>query len=172
MPARRPACLSASAEIPRFPSLPRRVELSATPVRLRPGKLLIEVFRASNCVLIFATVGIGCRIRPNFRAKSKEAGTGGRACDAAAQPVSEEVAEAEAAIVKSDWKAAEAKLDTWLAAHPTDARALFDAGYVADAQNRLEAAAGFYRRAVEANPQSFEAHVELGLLLARQGKTI
>lgn len=89
---------------------------------------------------------------------------------AASQPISEEVAEAEAAIVKSDWKAAEAKLAPWLAAHPTDARALFDAGYVADAQNRLNDAAGFYRRAVEANPQSFEAHVELGLLLARQGK--
>jgi tetratricopeptide (TPR) repeat protein len=88
----------------------------------------------------------------------------------AAQPFSAEVAAAEAAIVKSDWKAAEAKLDLWLAAHPADARALFDAGYVADAQNRLEAAAGLYRRAVEANPQSFEAHVELGLLLARQNK--
>jgi predicted Zn-dependent protease len=89
---------------------------------------------------------------------------------AAPQPISEEVAEAEAAIVKSDWKAAEAKLSPWLAAHPKDARALFDAGYVADAQNRLDDAAGLYRRAVEANPGSFEAHVELGLLLARQSK--
>jgi tetratricopeptide (TPR) repeat protein len=89
---------------------------------------------------------------------------------AAPQPISEEVAAAEAAIVKSDWKAAEAKLAPWLAAHPADARALFDAGYVADAQSRLDDAAGLYRRAVEANPQSFEAHVELGLLLARQGK--
>jgi Flp pilus assembly protein TadD len=88
----------------------------------------------------------------------------------AAQPVSEDVAQAEAAIVKADWKAAEARLDPWLAAHPGDARALFDAGYVADAQNRLEAAAGFYRRAVEANPQSFEARAELGMLLARQNK--
>ena len=41
---------------------------------------------------------------------------------------------------------------------------------MADAQNRLDDAAGLYRRAVEANPQSFEAHVELGLLLARQNK--
>jgi Flp pilus assembly protein TadD len=90
---------------------------------------------------------------------------------AAPQPVSAEVAQAEAAIVKSDWKAAEAKLDPWLAAHPTDARALFDAGYVADAQNRLVDAAGFYRRAVAANPQSFEARAELGMLLARQGKS-
>ena len=90
--------------------------------------------------------------------------------EVAAQPISDEVAQAEAAIIKADWKAAEDRLDPWLAAHPGDARALFDAGYVADAQNRQEAAAGFYRRAVEANPQSFEAHVELGMLLARQGK--
>lgn len=90
--------------------------------------------------------------------------------DAAPQSVSAQVAEAEAAIVKSDWKTAEAKLNLWLAAHPMDARALFDAGYVADAENRLDDAAELYRRAVEANPQSFEAHVELGLLLARQGK--
>jgi predicted Zn-dependent protease len=89
---------------------------------------------------------------------------------AAPEPLSAQVVEAEAAIVRADWKAAESKLDPWLAAHPSDARALFDAGYVADAQNRLEDAAGLYRRAVEANPQSFEAHVELGLLLARQGK--
>lgn len=86
------------------------------------------------------------------------------------QPASNEIAEAEAAIVKSDWKAAEDKLAPWLAAHPSDARALFDAGYVADAQNKPDDAAGFYRRAVEANPQSFEAHAELGMLLARQGK--
>lgn len=79
------------------------------------------------------------------------------------------VADAEAAIVKSDWKSASAKLDLWLAAHPSDGRALFDAGYVADAQNRLDDAAGFYSRAVQANPNSFEAHLSYGLLLARQG---
>ena len=86
------------------------------------------------------------------------------------QPLSEQVAEAEAAIVKSDWKTAQTKLESWLAAHPEDARALFDAGYVADAQNRLDNAANFYQRAVAANPKSFEAHTSLGLLLARQGK--
>jgi len=89
---------------------------------------------------------------------------------AAPQSIPPQVAEAEAAIVKSDWKAAEARLNPWLAAHPSDARALFDAGYVADAQNRLDDAVALYRRAVEANPQSFEAHVELGLLLARLNK--
>lgn len=88
----------------------------------------------------------------------------------APEPPPADVAAAESAIAKSDWKAAESKLDVYLAAHPTDARALFDAGYVADAQNRLDDAAALYRRAVAADPQSFEAHISLGLLLARQGK--
>ena len=88
----------------------------------------------------------------------------------ASQPVSEQVASAEADLLKSDWKAAQAKLEPWLASHPEDARALFDLGYAADAQNRLDDAANFYGRAVAANPQSFLAHLSLGLLLARQNK--
>ncbi len=83
---------------------------------------------------------------------------------------SREVIDAEALIVKSDWQAAEAKLAAWLKDHPNDPRALFDAGYVADARSQPDAAAGFYRRAVEADPKRFEAHLSLGLLLARQGK--
>ncbi len=63
---------------------------------------------------------------------------------------------------------AEAKLDAWLTTHATDARALFDAGYVADAQNRLDDAVNLYRRATVADAQSFEAHLSLALLLARQ----
>lgn len=90
--------------------------------------------------------------------------------EAEPEPVSAEVTAAETAIASSDWKQAEAKLDAWLLTHPQDARALFDAGYVADAQNRLDDAAGLYRRAVDANPKSFEAHLSLGLMLARQGK--
>jgi Flp pilus assembly protein TadD len=86
------------------------------------------------------------------------------------QEVSRQVADAEAAIVKSDWKTAETLLDQWLTSHPKDARALFDAGYVADNQNRLDDAAALYSRAAQANPRSFEAHLSLGLLLARQGK--
>jgi predicted Zn-dependent protease len=86
------------------------------------------------------------------------------------QALAPEVADAEAAIVKSDWTTAEQKLTPYVATHPDDARALFDAGYVADAQNRLNDAAALYRRSVEANPKSFEAQLMLGLLLARQGK--
>jgi predicted Zn-dependent protease len=87
-----------------------------------------------------------------------------------ATPAPPQVAEAEGLIAKADWKAAETKLASWLTAHSDDARALFDAGYVADAQNKLDDAAGYYSRAVKADPRSFEAHLALGLLLARQGK--
>jgi tetratricopeptide (TPR) repeat protein len=90
------------------------------------------------------------------------------AAAAAPQPISAQVLDAETAIAKSDWKGTAAKLDSWLATNPADARALFDAGYVADAENRLDDAAGLYRRAVDADPKSFEAHLSLGLLLARQ----
>lgn len=83
---------------------------------------------------------------------------------------SPEIAGAEAALVKRDWKAAEPILDAWLAAHPADARALFDAGYLADAQGRNDDAVALYRKALGANPKSFEAQISLGLLLARAGK--
>ncbi len=87
-----------------------------------------------------------------------------------AAPTSSQVAAAEAAIARSDWKTAAAKLDAWLVEHPSDVRALFDNGFVADAQNRLDDAESLYRRAIAADPRSFEAHVSLGLLLAREGK--
>lgn len=98
---------------------------------------------------------------------TKEASGAGQV---SAGQVSEGVAEAEAAIGKSDWKTAEAKLDLWLAQNPVDARALFDAGYVADAENRPADAENLYRRAIAADSKSFEAHLSLGLLLARTGK--
>jgi tetratricopeptide (TPR) repeat protein len=93
-----------------------------------------------------------------------------QAAPAPETPASSQVTAAEAAIAASDWKTAEARLTPWVAANPNDARALFDLGYVADAQGRLDDAAGLYRRAIAANPNSLEAHLSLGLLLARQGK--
>jgi tetratricopeptide (TPR) repeat protein len=123
------------------------------------------VLRFILCVLLFSSVA--AFRQSSAQTPEAQAPPAAPAADAT-QPITEDVAEAEAAIVKSDWKAAAAKLDPWVATHPDDARALFDAAYAADQQNRTEDATGLYRRAVEANPQSFEAHVELGLLLARQ----
>jgi len=84
--------------------------------------------------------------------------------------ISADVAKAEDLIVKKDWKGAETVLDAWLAGHADDARALFDAGYIADAQGRNDDAIGLYRKAVAADPNSFEAQISLGLLLARLNK--
>ena len=77
---------------------------------------------------------------------------------------------AEAAIVKSDWATAESGLARYLVSHPNDARALFDAGYASDADNKPDQAEAFYGRAVQADPKSFEAQLAFGLLLARQNK--
>jgi tetratricopeptide (TPR) repeat protein len=87
-----------------------------------------------------------------------------------ARAILPELTDAESSIATSDWKTASSKLDNYLASHANDARALFDAGYVADHQDQLDRAAVFYRRAIEVNPNSFESHLALGLLLARQGK--
>ena len=92
------------------------------------------------------------------------------ASGADSQPIAQQVLDSEAAIAKSDWKTANNILTPWIAAHPADARALFDAGYVADAENRPGQAESLYRQAIQADPKSFEAHISLGLLLAREGK--
>ncbi len=94
----------------------------------------------------------------------------GRTLSSNSQPVSAQVAAAEEAIAATNWKLAESKLDSWLAGHPNDGRALFDAGYVADVQNRSTDAINLYQRAVKADPNAFDAHLMLGMLLARQGK--
>jgi tetratricopeptide (TPR) repeat protein len=119
---------------------------------------------------LFPAAGFAQEPTSSSSAGPKISGIAPDAPDSSLQDVSQQVIAAESAISKSDWASAEAKLSVWIASHPGDSRALFDAGYVADAQNRLDAAANLYRRAIAANPKSFEAHLSLGLLLARQGK--
>ena len=78
------------------------------------------------------------------------------------------LAEAEAAIEAKNYSAAESRLDVWLSAHPNDARALFDRGYAADAQDQTADAESWYRKAIAADPKQFESRLALGLLLAQQ----
>ena len=127
----------------------------------RPAALVVVLFVVAAVSWGQSTNKNGPKIVPPAQAVE---------ANAAAPELAPQVADAEAAIVKSNWKDAETRLDAWLATHPSDPRALFDAGYVADAQNRLDDAARLYRRATEANPRSLEAHLSLGLLLARQNK--
>ena len=121
--------------------------------------------RLSACFLLLAGFSVPCSAQtqvPPAEAPSSRT--------SAAAQIAPEVAEAEAAIVKSDWKTAEGKLAPYLVAHPDDTRALFDAGYAADADNETDQAQAYYSRAVKADPKSFEAQLSLGLLLARLGK--
>jgi tetratricopeptide (TPR) repeat protein len=125
------------------------------------------VFRFTFFISLLATVWWpAATIAQQPDAAAPAAAAPGAESQAAAQPV----LDAEAAIAKSDWKTADNILTPWIAAHPDDARALFDAGYAADAEDRLDDAATLYRRTTQADPKSFEAHLSLGLLLARQGK--
>jgi Flp pilus assembly protein TadD len=80
------------------------------------------------------------------------------------------LAKAEAAIETRDFHQAQSLLDPWLSTHPNDTRALFDRGYIEDAQDHDDAAIGFYRKAIAADPKQFESHLALGLILARQDK--
>ncbi len=83
---------------------------------------------------------------------------------------SQQLQEVEALLAQSNWKAASDKLNIYLSTQTSEARALFDAGYATDAQNHADDAAAFYRRAIAADNSMLEAHLSLGLLLARQNK--
>jgi tetratricopeptide (TPR) repeat protein len=72
----------------------------------------------------------------------------------------------ESAIEAKNYPLASSRLDIYLSARPADARALFDRGYIEDAQGHADAAEGWYRKAVAADPKQFESRLALGLLLA------
>ena len=82
------------------------------------------------------------------------------------------LAEAESDIALQNYDGARKLLLPWISAHPADARAVFDLGYLEDAQNHPEAAIASYRKAIEVDPKLFEARLSLGLLLARQGDAV
>jgi tetratricopeptide (TPR) repeat protein len=79
------------------------------------------------------------------------------------------VAQAEAAIDKKDYAAAEPLLKQAVAEHADDYRAWFDLGFVLNALGRKDDAVAAYRKSVTANPKVFESNLNLGLLLAQAG---
>jgi tetratricopeptide (TPR) repeat protein len=92
---------------------------------------------------------------------------GTQAPDATAPPQREA---AEGKMEQKDFEGARPLLEKYLSQNPSDARALFDLGYVEDAGSHEDAAAADYRKAITADPKQFEARLALGLLLAHQGK--
>jgi predicted Zn-dependent protease len=81
------------------------------------------------------------------------------------------LADAEAKLDAKDTSGAQKLLDSYLSAHPSDARALFDRGYIADAGNRTAEAESYYGKAIAADPQQFESRLALGLILAARAQS-
>jgi Flp pilus assembly protein TadD len=86
------------------------------------------------------------------------------------EPTSPEIGQAEAAMEKQDYPAAETLLLKALASDPNAYRAWFDLGYIYTATRHVPEAVAAYRRSVEAKPDVFESNLNLGILLARQGE--
>ena len=85
------------------------------------------------------------------------------------KPASDPLEDVESAIEAKKYALAASRLDIYVSAHPEDGRALFDRGYVEDAQGHTDAAEGWYRKATAADPKQFESRLALGLLLASKG---
>ncbi|HVP42331.1 MAG TPA: tetratricopeptide repeat protein [Terriglobales bacterium] len=79
------------------------------------------------------------------------------------------VREAEFAIDRQDYAAAEPKLQQATAEDPKDYRAWFDLGFVYSSTDRKPQAIEAYRRSVELKPDVFESNLNLGVLLAASG---
>jgi predicted Zn-dependent protease len=80
------------------------------------------------------------------------------------------LAAAEDKIEAHDYDAARPTLLSYLEQHPTDARALFDLGFVEDSTGQQDAAERDYSRAIAADPKQFESHAALGLLYAQTNR--
>jgi Flp pilus assembly protein TadD len=86
-------------------------------------------------------------------------------------PVAAQLDQAEAAMQKQNYDAAEVILMKAVADNPQSYRAWFDLAFVYGATKRPSDAINAYRKSVAANPQIFESTLNLGILLARQDNT-
>jgi tetratricopeptide (TPR) repeat protein len=78
-----------------------------------------------------------------------------------------ELVQAEEAIEKKDYAAAQPLLEKVVAANPNNYQAWFDLGFVHNAQGKTEDSISAYRKSVAAKPDVFESNLNLGLMLAR-----
>ncbi len=132
---------------------------------LNPASLRRALFSLFSLAVLCSLFSVRCR------AQSAPLPPGTSAPDSQQQQSSapNPLEQAETAIQAQNYTAAAYQLDAYLSAHPNDARALFDRGYVADAQGQTDTAESWYRKAIAADPKQFEAHLALGLLLAGKG---
>jgi Flp pilus assembly protein TadD len=78
-----------------------------------------------------------------------------------------EIAQAEDAIEKTDFAAAETLLKKALVKDPNNYQAWFDLGFVLNRLGRADESIAAYRKSVAAKPDVFESNLNLGLMLVR-----
>jgi tetratricopeptide (TPR) repeat protein len=78
-----------------------------------------------------------------------------------------ELTQAEGAIEKKDYAAAELLLKKVVASQPNNYQAWFDLGFVYNALERPEDSISAYRESVKAKPDVFESNLNLGLMLVK-----
>ncbi len=100
---------------------------------------------------------------------AQTAGKSHPAKPAGKDPAAALVRDAEAAIDKQDYAAAEPKLQQVTAEDPKDYRAWFDLGFVYSSTGRKPQAIEAYRKSVELKPDVFESNLNLGAVLAASG---
>jgi tetratricopeptide (TPR) repeat protein len=82
----------------------------------------------------------------------------------------QELIDAEAAIEKRDYAAAEPLLRKLLEREPANYEAWFDLGFAENALGKLDDSIAAYRKSVAAKPDIFESNLNLGLQLAKTGQ--
>src|SRR5580698_7956575 len=88
--------------------------------------------------------------------------------DSPSQPA--ELTQAEAAIDKRDYPAAEPLLRKLVDREPASYVGWFDLGFVENALGKLDESIAAYRKSVAAKPDVFESNLNLGLQLAKTGQ--
>ena len=81
-----------------------------------------------------------------------------------------ELVQAEAALEKRDFGAAEPLLKTVTTRDPANYRAWFDLGFAYNAQGKSDESIAAYRRSVAAKPDVFESNLNLGLMLVKNNQ--
>jgi len=82
----------------------------------------------------------------------------------------EKLTQAETAIEKRDYAAAESLLRKLVEREPASYVAWFDLGFVENAMGKVEESIAAYRKSVAAKPDVFESNLNLGLQLAKSGR--
>jgi tetratricopeptide (TPR) repeat protein len=117
----------------------------------------------------FAILFIACLAGMELPAPAQNTGTTVRHHKVAETDSSATLTQAEAAIEKRNYTAAEPLLQQVVAGDPTNYAAWFDLGFLYNAQGKTDRSIDAYRKSVAAKADVFESNLNLGLMLAKSG---